>query len=738
MKRAFVTTTLTAALLASTVAIKEAPAAQAPHAGRTAVSRASSHSVSLSARERLTRIAPASRLAAAVKTMQAADPSVTVTWLRGHVDAFSAHPRPSVPAYARKALEAAGLSTQAVAQTRETTTLAPKPAQNLDLNPVQRPTTPANAPQGSTPRQGENDGTRWYPQQGAEAARGVLLGFLSAHREVFELSADALSAGLPDLKTVKYGVGEHFRRLELQQSANGIPVLDGKTLVLFDLNWNVVSISRQLMDLKKLGMQSAPALNRPDAERLAREALVAKDQRHAVDLKVMKATYGIDPVRGAFAWQLAVADRGMAEELTVLLDGQSGALLHISDDTARYDDAKVLRWAYSSGNLMSATQVTSTGIYTHDDNTLVHDFFYLVNDDRTNGTLSTCGLTPTATQSAAAAYGSTTSSTYVRPTLSSTRDFSLSTPSASQGAFGESHMYYWGREYVQWQKQALVDLGLLTLGDFDNYAKALVIVNACDDGGGNYVDSLSVTTYENKGEGLPTIRYPERCRSSNASCSSTDYQSTKSDHLYTYQGNGGYHTPGVIQHELNHFIMQNYLDVQNSLDCSANKELKFFQEGGLGRTLPQMFWHNYYGVGFNPSSTDYLFRSTNPSGRVHSSDANLNHLDDYACADGSDDPYDWGGVVAQPMWEIYHGKRVDGSTITSMGRPSEDKTMIKTMYYAADQTSGSTFQDREELAKQFMEYWELFGTATTETKGNWCDAWDHHGVGGSIPTSYCN
>jgi hypothetical protein len=440
----------------------------------------------------------------------------------------------------------------------------------------------------------------------------------------------------------------------------------------------------------------------------------------------------------------------------VRLDAANNQVLNVSDDTARFTDAKVRRWSYAGGDLTQASYVDASNIYTHDDNTLVHDFFYIVNDDRNDGGDGTCTSTGKDTRTTPNAYGTTTSSEYVRPTRRPDRDFSLWEPGDSRGSFGEAHVYYWAREYMQWQKQALVDEGVLTLGNFNNYTKVLIIVNACDDDAGHYTGNLDVSTLDDVGEDLPKIVLPDVCRSGTPlyglgnDCVATDYEDSDSSYLYTYESNGGYHFPGVIDHELNHFVLIDYFGVSNTLDCGTRNEAKYFQEGGLGRTLAQMFWHHYYGVGYMPEwvsgnpfyNSNKLFRSisTDPSGRPHNPDnaASLNTIANFACGTDAGNPYAWGGVVTQPMWEIYHGQKVDGAAITPINRPATDTVMIRSMYYAADMASGSSFGDRFELANRFMEWWELFSAAMSTTKTDWCDVWGHHGMNTFINVNYCS
>jgi hypothetical protein len=370
----------------------------------------------------------------------------------------------------------------------------------------------------------------------------------------------------------------------------------------------------------------------------------------------------------------------------------------------------------------------------------VHDFFYMMNDDRNDGGTGTCTSTSPATNTTPNAYGTTTSAEYIRPTRRGDRDFTLWEPGAPKGSFGESHVYFWAREYMQWQKQAMVDLGVLTLGNFNNYTKVLIVENACSGGAGKFSSSFPVSTLDNAGENLGAIILPEVCRKGNPNCSLNSYADSNSGDQYTYEGSGGYHFPGVIDHELNHFSLIQYFGVGNSLDCSIRNERKYFQEGGLGRTLPQMFWHNWYNVGYLPNTTNKLFQSDDASGRVHdeTDSGTLNLLSNYACGTDAGNPYSWGGVVAQPLWEIYHGQKIVGAVRSGMGRPAEDLGMIKSAYYAADLASASTSSDRLELANRFMEFWDLFSTAQAITKTNWCDTWGHHGLNTFIDVNYCN
>jgi hypothetical protein len=694
----------------------------------------------------LTSQPPAPQLQKAIEQYRAADLTARFTFLRGHVDAFSAHPKASVPPYARNILEQAGMSTNAVKQPVEATTEALKDAEGnsaiadeelagADLGNAGPDDD--GVPDNNTPAQDDPHGgqTEWYEQSGKDLVKPILRQFLTLHNDVFEVPQEQLASNLPTLQLVRYGVGRHYRRAEFTQTVYNKPVLHGKTLVLFDLNWNVVNISRQLMTPQKLGLPNTQSISAQLARRQAVQALGLTPQGTAI----VDSILGVDPIRGIFAWQVRLVDRTEHDEYTVTLRGSDGMVLNISDDTARYTDAQVKRWSYADGDRTAPSQELTTGIYTHDDNTLVHDFFYLVNDDRNDGGTGACTATSPASNSTPNAYGTTTSAEYIRPTRRSDRNFSLWLPKAAQGPYGEGHVYYWARKYMQWQKQALVDLGVLTLGNFNNYTKALIIVNACDAGSGKFVSNFPVSTMDDLGENLGTIILPEVCRQGNPNCSPSQYQAA-STNLYTFEGDGGYHFPGVIHHELNHFVLIDYFGVNNGIDCSIHKENKYFQEGGIGRTLPQMYWHNHYGVGYLPDNTNKLFRSDGTSGEVHNeADANsFNEVANFPCGADAGDPYSWGSVVHQPMWEIYHGEKVEDTVRVNMARPAEDKGMIKSIYYAADLTSASSFSDRFELANRFMEFWELFSSAVPDTKADWCEVWGHHGMNTFIDIDFCS
>ena len=673
-----------------------------------------------SVRARLSGIEPAEELRQAVQRFQAADADATFTWFRGHVDSFSTRPRPTVPPYAGAVLKRFGLPTAARQPVLVPVTEEPKPALNLEKDhsvPFPYPGEIDVQPKGSSkhPDDTDFDGSsqegfvdnRPPPSPGPavaavnprerRAAKRILAGFLARHRNVFEVPvAEAEGDPLPGLELVRYGVGRHARRAVYRQRVGELPILRGKTIVLYDLNWNVVAISRQLATGAKLDLAAGKKLPETKIRSSAIEAVSKRSGEPSSALEVVRAVRGIDVVRGIIAWEVRVVEPQAGRyDFIATIDAASGEILNLYDNIDRYSDAKVRRWGYTGGDYKSPVRYTSSNFYTRDDNSLEHDFFWVMNDNRTWGTLGSCSAISPTTDSVVDAYGTSTGTSEIRPTLRNDRDFSLWDPGADKGTFGESHVYYWARWYMQWTKGAFSGLGVLPASTSD-YEKVLIIVNACEAGAGVHKSAFTVSTLGNAGEGENVILLPERCRSGNANCSSADYTQT-SGYQFTYEGNGGYNAPGVIHHELNHFVLRDYFDVGSSLDCAVGTELKYLHEGGLGRTLPQMYWHNKYGIGFDPGD-DYLFQSTNPSGEPHVNLSSRNKLSDWGCGPSDKDdpnyvsPYDAGSVVAQPLWEIYHGKEVVGPNLSSMARPATDKGMLKSTYWAVDMVSASTFQ----------------------------------------------
>jgi hypothetical protein len=409
-----------------------------------------------------------------------------------------------------------------------------------------------------------------------------------------------------------------------------------------------------------------------------------------------------------------------------IVDAAGGKLLNVSDLVDRaYTDAKVNRWMYPSGNLFTPQQVVSTGIYTRNDRRLEHDFFYMMNDHRCEGLSETaCGETTFPSNWCSAAYGSTSGPSFIRATRRTDRDFSPYFPSGSSETFAETHSYYWSRQFSQWLKPSLDALGVLP-SSATNYPRVLMITDACRSGS-VHNSSFAVTTDSNKGEGTNVIRLAH-----------TD-PSGSSNHNRSCEGNGCFDNPSNIHHEMNHFFLKRYYDVSSDLDCGSSNQLKFTHEGILGTAVPQAFWHNYYGVGYNPSSTNKLYFSNSTIGRVHTSDSNKMTVGNYLCTDNTGDPYTAGRVVGQALWEFYHGVKMSGSTQGSTWSPSTDTDFNMIVYWAADLQAASTYKDRYEFANRLMEILENHSNWSSGGKADYCSIFEHHGLRTYIQSSYCN
>ena len=90
------------------------------------------------------------------------------------------------------------------------------------------------------------------------------------------------------------------------------------------------------------------------------------------------------------------------------------------------------------------------------------------------------------------------------------------------------------------------------------------------------------------------------------------------------------------------------------------------------------------------------------------------------------------------MWEIFHGKAVKGSVISSMPRPATDRDFLVLTYWAAELVDASTFKDRYEMANRVMEIMENHSTLSSTGKQQWCSAWEHHELGTFIINAYCS
>ena len=702
---------------------------------------------------------PSGAIKTAVEVFRKSDPTATFTYFNGHVDSFAAAGKPTIPDYALPTLSELGLSTKARALRKIESPLpvgTKRPIRDLDKDPnVALPyvlESKAAAPPVTTELTDEGD--RGLPGQTVpvelrnqppkdpdtmiawerpddrtlalerRASTQILENFLTKHRELFAVSPAELARAL---RLTDYESGAYFRKATYEQFySSEEKVLYGRTLVHFDLNWNVIGVSRMIITPGKYALPAlTTAISSAEAVRIASGAFPDKSCASSQPA-TRRAERAVDIIRNARVWDVELIAQNGACHWRAIVDLAGGKLLNVSDLVDRaFTDAKVNRWRYPSGDLFNAQQVVSPNIYTRNDRRLEHDFFYMMNDHRCEGLAETaCGETTFPSNWCSAAYGTTSGPSFIRATRRSTRDFSPYFPSGASETFGETHSYYWSRQFSQWLKPSLDALGVLPNSAAD-YPRVLIISDACRSGS-VHNSSFSVTTDDNKGEGTNVIRLAH-----------TDPTSS-SNHNRSCEGNGCFDNPSNIHHEMNHFFMKRYYDVGSDLDCGSANQLKFTHEGILGTAVPQAFWHNYYGVGYNPSSTNKLYFSHTTVGRVHTSDSTNMTVGGFLCTNNTGDPYTAGRVVAQALWEFYHGVKMSGSTQGSTWSPSTDTDFNTIVYWAADLQAASTYKDRYEFANRVMEILENHSNWSSSGKADYCSIFEHHGLRTFIQSSYCN
>ncbi|MBC8164902.1 MAG: hypothetical protein H7Y20_03395, partial [Bryobacteraceae bacterium] len=695
----------------------------------------------------------------AVETFRAVDPTASFTYFNGHVDSFSAAGKLSIPDYALPTLSELGLSLKARSLRKLDAPLpagTARPARDLDKDPnvglpyvQESKAVPPVATKVSTdgsdrglPGQTVPVEARNQPPKNPDtliawerpddrtlalerrAATPILQSFVTRYRELFAVSSAELSRAL---RLTDYESGAYFRKATYEQFFSASEkVLYGRTLVHFDLNWNVIGISRMIITPAKFAPPAVAAPIRSDeAVRIASAAFPDKSCAGSPST-ARRAELAIDILRNTRVWDVEMLAQNGTCHWRAILEAASGKQLNVSDLVDRaYTDAKVNRWSYPNGDLFAPQQTVSNGIYTRNDLRLEHDFFYMMNDHRCEGLSETaCGETTFPSNWCSSAYGSTSGPSYIRATRRTNRDFSPYFPSGSSETFGETHSYYWSRQFSQWLKPSLDSLGVLPNSASD-YPRVLMISDACRSGS-VHNSSFSVTTDDNKGEGTNVIRLAH-----------TD-PTGSSNHNRSCEGNGCFDNPSNIHHEMNHFFLKRYYDVGSDLDCGSSNQLKFTHEGILGTAVPQAFWHNYYGVGYNPSSTNKLYFSHSTIGRVHTSDTNKMTVGNYLCTNNTGDPYTAGRVVAQALWEFYHGVKMSGSTQGSTWSPSTDTDFNTIVYWAADLQAASTYKDRYEFANRVMEILENHSNWSSGGKSEYCSIFEHHGLRNFIQAGYCN
>jgi hypothetical protein len=353
------------------------------------------------------------RLHRAVRDYLRRDPTASFGFVDCEVDSFAARPKASVPGYALPVLESLGLGAEVrPLELIPAPVLAPKLGQDQDADLTRKlsfateaPLNPLPAPDGEDDDAGDDTGavirelrteppivleprpSNWVPPTQEEldaesnAALPILAAFLARNPEVFrfqvgEPSTIASTAATASLQQVDYTAGRYFRKAMIDQTLYGLPVLAGRILVLFDLNWNVIGISRTLLTPEKLPLPEGEPVPAAEAIGSALDAVVQATGRSRELWTEIDALLGIEPVRRRVVWrvQLRVPDPPESD-LTVSVDAASGEVLNVDDNVLAFTDAKLRRWGYSGGDATAPVQIVSEGQYTRDDNTMTHDFF---------------------------------------------------------------------------------------------------------------------------------------------------------------------------------------------------------------------------------------------------------------------------------------------------------------------------------------------------------------------------
>jgi hypothetical protein len=672
-------------------------------------------------------IAPNPAIAEAVAAYERQDPHAVFSWFNGQVDSFTTTPKLTIPGYALPTLKQLGLSTQA----RTPKLLSP------GVNSAEHPNVGRNIDAlGDLTALGDEELSReivdyvdWEKPDAAtkdleaRAVLPILETFLQENRAIFGVSSEELKIALTQTG-YRHGAFGRVARFQLMYDRDE-PIVGGLGLVEFDVNWNIVGISRMIITPDKLAV--GPEQDQVGAEQAGQIAMRQPlDGCDIMTLAVSSAVLGVDPILRRRVWEVELADENLSGcRYGVTIDAGTSEVLNTSDRVDHYTDAKVRRWGFTNGDQTAPTQLVNTGVYTRHASRLEHDFFYVMNDNLCSSTQDLCWQQyMEGTTYCEDAYTSFNSSTEISGAARSDRDWSGSGfyPSNTSQSFGETNAYHWARYFAIWMKPALDAMDLLPASTND-YERVLIRADGCQDGGAFYkkdTDNWVVSTEDDKGEGGGVILLQRRFGSSNSfiACEVGDC----------------FESVGTLTHELNHFFLHEYVGVGSDLNCAGSQQLKYTHEGILGSTLMQAFWHYYYDVGYDPS-TDFLYHSNAWRGRVHVSDNTRMVLSNWLC-DPDGDIYQLGRLAGQVMWKIFHGVKVTGDNQSAITKPATYTEFITIAYTAAEKQAASTYKSRSEYANRVMEYlyqqqWSL------SDRADYCDLWETHGLHTLILTDYC-
>ncbi|MEE4464086.1 hypothetical protein V2S84_18565, partial [Azotobacter chroococcum] len=196
------------------------------------------------------------------------------------------------------------------------------------------------------------------------------------------------------MKLMDFQHGAYTRKAIYKQFySKNEAVLYGKTIVQFDINWNVVGISRMIVTPQKFPLDKLKA--GIPGDKAIKIASDAKEDCASDDAKPLLVEPSIDLIRKRRVWNVELTSKRGACHWRVIVDRAEGTVLNVSDLVSQaYNDAKVNRWYFSGGDLFSPQQIASPNQYTRNDRRLEHDFFYMMNDHRCEGSAETDCATP--------------------------------------------------------------------------------------------------------------------------------------------------------------------------------------------------------------------------------------------------------------------------------------------------------------------------------------------------------
>jgi len=363
----------------------------------------SESSIKKSDSSRKTDIKPLSEVLKAVEKYKENDPNASFSFFNGHVDNFATSAKSTVPDYAKPILKSLGLSTSprtplkigAPTSAKET----PKPGYDLDGdfgrklpfvleedfedNDSKGKDDEVETSTGETPKRENRTVSAIDPHRMIDwdrpsdeqlhiekkAVEPILIAFLQKEKDVFRVNQNEFRVSM---KLDDYQCGAYFRKaIYHQRYSQNENILYGKTLVHFDVNWNVIGISRMIITPEKLKIGDRPKeiISKEKAVEIASNAFEQECSREK--LETLIAEVAIDPIRRKKVWNIELHSSDGNCHWQTIMDVTNGQVLNVSDLDGKHTDAQVNRWYYPNGDLYSPSQIVSTNQYTRNNRRLI-------------------------------------------------------------------------------------------------------------------------------------------------------------------------------------------------------------------------------------------------------------------------------------------------------------------------------------------------------------------------------